>query len=135
MSDHNARIIDEFRSNNGRVGGNFEDAPLLLLHSSGARSGEERVSPMMYLADGDRYLVFASYAGADINPAWYHNLTAHPEARIEVGDESVSVRAVELQGSERDQWYAEQARRYPGFAAYEDKTTRRIPVMALTPEV
>jgi deazaflavin-dependent oxidoreductase (nitroreductase family) len=131
--DFNRRNIEEFRANHGRLGGQFEGAPVLLLHSTGARSGEERVSPMMYLADGERYLVFASAAGADRNPAWYHNLVAHPDARIEVGDDSIEVHAVELQGAERDQKYAIQASRYPGFADYERKTTRTIPVLALIP--
>jgi deazaflavin-dependent oxidoreductase (nitroreductase family) len=131
--DFNRRNIEEFRANHGRLGGQFEGAPVLLLHSTGARSGEERVNPMMYLADGDRYLVFASAAGADSNPAWYWNLRAHPDASIEVGDEHVDVRAVELTGAERDEKYAVQARRYPGFAGYQEKTTRTIPVVALVP--
>jgi deazaflavin-dependent oxidoreductase (nitroreductase family) len=131
--DFNRRNIEEFRANHGRLGGQFEGAPVLLLHSTGARSGEERVNPMMYLADGERYLVFASAAGAVRNPAWYHNLLAHPDARIEVGDDSIEVHAVELQGAERDQKYAVQASRYPGFADYERKTTRTIPVLALIP--
>ncbi|MEM6109926.1 nitroreductase family deazaflavin-dependent oxidoreductase [Mycobacterium sp. 050272] len=132
--DFNRRNIEEFRANHGRLGGQFEGAPVLLLHSKGARSGEERVSPMMYLADGQRYLVFASAAGADRNPAWYHNLVAHPDAQIEVGDDLIDVRAVELHGDERDQTYAIQASRYPGFADYERKTTRTIPVLALIPQ-
>ncbi|MEE3067660.1 MAG: nitroreductase family deazaflavin-dependent oxidoreductase [Actinomycetota bacterium] len=131
--DFNRRNIEEFRANHGRLGGQFEGAPVLLLHSKGARSGEERVSPMMYLAEGQRYLVFASAAGADRNPAWYHNLVAHPDAQIEVGDDLIDVRAVELHGDERDQKYAIQASRYPGFADYERKTTRTIPVLALIP--
>lgn len=122
--DFNARIIAEFRENDGKVGGGFAGAPLLILHTVGARSGEPRVSPMMYLADGDRYLVFASKAGADTHPGWYHNLLAHPEARIEVGAE-------ELRGAERDLKYAEQVSSYPGFADYQEKTTRVIPVLAL----
>ncbi|OBA70422.1 cell entry protein [Mycobacterium sp. 1554424.7] len=133
MSDFNRRNIEEFRANHGRIGGQFEGAPVLLLHSIGARSGEERVSPMMYLPDGERYLVFASAAGADRNPAWYWNLMAHPDASIEVGDEHLDVHAVELTGAERDEKYAEQARRYPGFAEYERKTSRTIPVLALSP--
>ncbi|HEV7750306.1 MAG TPA: nitroreductase family deazaflavin-dependent oxidoreductase [Baekduia sp.] len=133
MSDFNTTIIEEFRANGGQVGGNFEGAPLLLLHSRGARSGEPRVHPVMYLLDGDRYLVFASKAGADTNPAWYHNLLAHPDATIEVGAGEIAVHATELEGAERDQWYAEQARRFPGFADYERKTSRIIPVLALTP--
>ncbi|SPM37792.1 Putative heme iron utilization protein, partial [Mycobacterium rhizamassiliense] len=131
--DFNSRNIEEFRANHGRLGGQFEGAPVLLLHSTGASSGQERVSPMMYLPDGDRYLVFASAAGADRNPAWYHNLVAHPDARIEVGDDEVDVRAVELDRAERDAKYAVQAERYPGFAEYERKTTRIIPVLALIP--
>jgi deazaflavin-dependent oxidoreductase (nitroreductase family) len=88
---------------------------------------------MMYLADGDRYLVFASAAGADCHPAWYHNLVAHPDARIEVGDDEIEVRSVELRGAERDEKYAVQAERYPGFAGYQRKATRTIPVVALVP--
>ncbi len=132
--DFNERNINEFRANHGQLGGNFQGAPVLLLHSIGARSGEERVSPMMYLADGDRYLVFASAAGADRNPAWYWNLIAHPDVSIEVGDQRLDVHAVELGGAERDAKYAEQAKRYPGFAEYQRKTTRTIPVLALLPK-
>jgi deazaflavin-dependent oxidoreductase (nitroreductase family) len=133
MSDFNAGIIEEFRTNNGQVGGSFEGAPLLLLHTRGARTGESRVHPVMYLRDGERYLVFASKAGADDNPAWYHNLRARPDTTIEVGGADIAVHATELEGAERDQWYAEQARRYPGFGEYERKTSRVIPVLALTP--
>jgi deazaflavin-dependent oxidoreductase (nitroreductase family) len=133
VTDFNATVIAEFRANGGRVGGNFEGAPLLLLHSRGARSGEPRVHPMMYLRDGGRYLVFASKAGADTNPAWYHNLLAHPDAKIEVGSDEIAVHATELEGAERDELYAEQARLYPAFADYERRTSRTIPVMALTP--
>lgn len=130
--DFNRRNIEEFRANHGKLGGQFEGAPVLLLHTIGARSGAERVSPMMYLADGDRYLVFASAAGADRNPAWYWNLVEHPDAGIEVGDDRLDVQAVELTGTERDEKYALQAQRYPGFAEYERRTTRKIPVLALT---
>jgi deazaflavin-dependent oxidoreductase (nitroreductase family) len=133
MSDFNEQVIAEFRANHGKVGGNFEGAPLLLLHSTGAKSGEERVSPMMYLPDGERYLVFASKAGAPTNPAWYHNLIAHPDATIEVGADTVDVRAEELPRAERDAKYAEQAALYPGFADYEATTDRVIPVLALVP--
>jgi deazaflavin-dependent oxidoreductase (nitroreductase family) len=133
MSDYNAQNIAEFRANHGKVGGYFEGAPLLILHTVGAKSGEERESPMMYLADGDRYLVFASKAGADTNPAWYHNLLADPEVSIEVGDETIAVTAAPLPREERDHFYAIQAERYPGFADYERKTDRVIPVVALTP--
>ncbi len=131
--DFNEHNIAEFRANHGRVGGQFEGAPLLILHTVGAKSGEPRTNIMMYQADGERYLVFASYAGADQNPAWYWNLKANPDTRVEVGDEIVDVRATELEGKERDEKYALQAERYPGFADYESRTSRVIPVVALTP--
>src|SRR5436305_5017068 len=127
--DFNASNIAEFRANHGRVGGNFEGAPLLILHSVGARSGQPRTNIMMYQADGERYLIFASKAGADDNPAWYWNLKANPDARIEVGDDIVDVHASELERAERDEKYALQAQRYPGFADYERKTSRVIPVV------
>jgi len=133
MSDWNATIIEEFRANGGQVGGNFAGAPMLLLRSVGARSGEQRTHPVMYLADGERFLVFASKAGAPTNPDWYHNLKANPEASIEVGAQTVAVRATELRGEERDRFYALQAARYPGFATYQENTDRVIPVVALTP--
>ena len=129
----NARTIAEFRANHGLVGGGFAGAPLLLLHTVGARSGAPRINPMMYLPDGRRYLVFASKAGSDRNPDWYHNLLAHPDARIEVGEQTLTVRGEELHGAERDEFFAEQARRFPGFAAYQRQTNRTIPVIALTP--
>ena len=132
--DFNRRNIEEFRANHGRLGGPFEGAPVLLLHSTGARSGQPRINPMMYMADGDRYLIFASAAGADRNPAWYWNLTAHPDAGIEVGDDHIDVHAVELTGPERDAKYALQAKLYPGFADYQRKTSRVIPVLALVPK-
>lgn len=132
MADFNAQVIEEFRANHGKVGGSFEGAQLLLLHTVGAKSGEPRISPMMYLQDGERILVFASKAGAPTNPAWYHNLKANPDATIEIGDDTLEVRAEELPRAERDEKYAEQAALYPGFAAYEEKTDRVIPVLALT---
>lgn len=131
--DYNARNIADFRANHGRLGGNFDGAPVLLLHTVGARSGRARVNPMMYLADNGRYLVFASKAGADSNPDWYYNLLAHPDARVEVSDNVIDVHATELHGQQRDDRYAEQARAYPGFADYERKTDRVIPVIALVP--
>src|ERR1700742_1524249 len=131
--DFNESNIAEFRANHGRVGCQFEGAPLLILHTVGAKSGKPRTNIMMYLADGDRYLVFASKAGADENPAWYWNLKANPDARIEVGDDIVDVHASELEGAERDEKYALQAQEYPGFADYESKTSRVIPVVALAP--
>jgi deazaflavin-dependent oxidoreductase (nitroreductase family) len=131
MSSYNDAIIAEFRANEGKVGGNFAGAPLLLLTSTGAKSGKPHTAPMMYLADGDRWLVFASYAGAPNNPAWYHNVVAHPDAVVEVGTETVEVTAVVLEGEERDRKYAEQVELYPGFGEYQEKTSRVIPVVAL----
>ncbi len=104
-NDWNADVIAEFRKNHGKVGGYFEGAPLLLLHHTGARSGKLRINPMMYLKDDNRYLVFASKAGADTNPDWYFNVKAHPEAQIEVEDQTVDVRAEEVTGPERDRLY------------------------------
>lgn len=132
--DFNSRIIEEFRENHGRVGGGFEGAPLLLLHTTGARSGQPRINPMMYLEDGDRFLVFASKAGADTDPDWYHNLKAHPDARIEIGDRTLDVTAVEIDGPERDTLFERQAALHPGFAGYQRQTARTIPVIALTEE-
>jgi deazaflavin-dependent oxidoreductase (nitroreductase family) len=131
MSDWNEKIIAEFRANEGKVGGNFEGAPLLLLHSTGAKTGNERVNPMMYQAVGDSFAVFASKAGADTNPDWFHNLKANPEARIEVGTETVEVTARVLSPEERAPIWEEQKARYPGFADYEAKTDRDIPVVML----
>lgn len=131
--DFNEAIIAEFRANDGKVGGQFEGAPLLLLHSIGAKSGQERVSPMMYQAVGDAYAVFASKAGAPTNPAWYHNLVSTPEASIEVGTQTVSVVAREVSGDERTAIWERQKAQYPGFADYESKTDRVIPVFVLDP--
>jgi len=132
FSDWNAQTIAEFRKNHGRVGGYFESASLLLLHTVGKRSGKPRVNPVMYLRDGERYLIFASKAGADTHPDWYSNLKAHPDAQIEVGDETIDVKAEEIQGPERDRLYERQASLYPAFAEYQRKTKRVIPVIALT---
>src|ERR1700761_5738868 len=102
MSEWNDKIIAEFRANGGKVGGNFEGAPLLLLHSTGAKSGQERVNPMMYQAVGDAFAVFASKGGADSNPDWYYNLKANPEASVEVGTETFDVTARVLDDAERE---------------------------------
>jgi deazaflavin-dependent oxidoreductase (nitroreductase family) len=131
--DWNSNIIEEFRTNEGKVGGPFDGAPILLLHTRGARSGEERINPMMYLADGDRLVVFASKGGAPTNPDWYHNLVANPDVEIEVGTERRSVRARVAEGEEHDQLYAEQSKRYPQFAKYQEGTDRTIPVVILEP--
>ena len=135
VNDWNRKIIGEFRSNAGRVGGNFEGAPLLLLHTTGAKSGAERVNPMMYLDLDGRRFVFASKAGHPTHPAWYHNLLANPAVRVEVGTgsaiETYAATARPVTGDERDRIYAEQAGRYPGFAEYQEKTDRVIPVVEL----
>ena len=130
-SDWNRAIIEEFRANAGVVGGPFEGAPLLILTSTGAKTGRPRLSPMMYLAEGDRLLVFASKSGSPKNPDWYHNLVANPRATVEVGTETFDVDAEVLTGRERDRVYAIQAQRYPAFAEYERKAGRVIPVIAL----
>ena len=131
MSDWNTKVIEEFRQNEGRVGGQFEGAPVLLLTTTGRRSGQLRTNPMMYLADGDRLLVFASKGGAPTNPDWYTNLVANPQVTVEVGTDSFPAHASALQGAERDRFYAQQAALYPGFAEYERMTDRVIPVVAL----
>ena len=136
MSDYddwNAGIIKEFRENGGKVGGQFEGAPLLILHSTGAKTGQERVNPIMYQAVGDGYAVFASKAGAPTNPDWYHNLVAHPEATVEVGTDTVNVTARVTDDDEREPIWSKQKVDYPGFAEYEEKTSRTIPVVILSP--
>ena len=132
-NDFNAQIIEEFRANGGKVGGQFDGAPLLLLYSTGAKSGEERVNPLMYQADGDRMAIFASKAGAPTNPDWFHNLRAHAEATVEVGTETVPVTARVVEGEERERIWERQKREYPGFAEYEEKAGRTIPVVVLEP--
>lgn len=131
--DFNGKIIAEFRENEGKVGGPFQGAPLLLLHTTGAKSGQERVNPMMYQTIGDGFAVFASKGGAPTNPDWYHNLKAHPTVSIEVGTDTIDVVAAEATGEERDRLYGAQVKRSPSFAEYQEKTERTIPVMVLTP--
>jgi len=130
-NDWNARIIEEFRAHEGKVGGSFEGAPILLLHTTGAKSGIERINPMMFLDESGRIFVFASKAGANTHPDWYRNLLANPRVSVEAGVERYEATAVPLTGEERTRVYAEQALRYPGFADYEAKTTRIIPVVEL----
>ena len=131
LNDWNANVIAEFRANEGRVGGNFEGAPVLLLHTIGKRSGLDRVNPMMYLELDGAIYVFASNAGAPTHPDWYLNLVANPDVNVEVGTETYSVTAETVSPSERDRIYALQVERYPGFGEYEQKTTRVIPVVKL----
>jgi deazaflavin-dependent oxidoreductase (nitroreductase family) len=134
--DWNAKIIEEFRANDGQVGGNFAGAPVLLLHHRGRKSGKAFVAPTMYLADEsdpDTIYVFATKAGAPSDPDWYRNLIAAGQTRVEVGAETYPVSVTDVLGDERDRVYAVQASRYPGFAEYEQKTkgVRTIPVLAL----
>src|SRR4051795_10031325 len=132
MSDFNRQVIDEFRANHGRVGGYFEGQDLLLLTTKGRKSGREHTTPVMYSADGDRLLVYASAAGAPKHPDWYENLVANPHVVVEVGEERFEATARPLEGEERDRAYAAQKARIPNFAEYEEKTDRVIPVVALT---
>jgi deazaflavin-dependent oxidoreductase (nitroreductase family) len=132
LSDWNKQIIDEFRENDGKVGGRFEGRPLLLLHHTGARTATKRVTPLMYQEVDGGYAVFASKAGADSNPDWYHNVKANPDTRVEVGTETVDVRARLAEGDEYEQIWEKQKSDYPFFADYESKTARdRIPVIVL----
>jgi deazaflavin-dependent oxidoreductase (nitroreductase family) len=137
FNDWNAQVIAEFRANDGKVGGNFEGAPVVLMHHVGRKSGKESVNPVMYLPDDNdpaTIYVFASKAGAPTHPDWYWNMTEAGRAVVEVGTETYDVTVRDVTGDERDTVYAEQARRYPGFAEYEEKTAgiRVIPVLALT---
>jgi deazaflavin-dependent oxidoreductase (nitroreductase family) len=129
--NRNQTIIDEFRANAGRVGGNFEGAPMLLLHTRGAKTGAERVNPMMYQADGDRVAVFGSKGGAPTHPDWYYNLLANPDVKVEIGTETKAMRARVAKGDERERIWTRQKKDYPGFAEYERKTRRQIPVIIL----
>jgi deazaflavin-dependent oxidoreductase (nitroreductase family) len=129
MSDFNQSIIAEFRANGGRVGGPFAGRPMLLLTTTGAKSGQPRTSPLVYTTDGDRLVVIASKGGAPTNPAWYHNLLAHPEVTLEVGTERFPARATVATGQERARLFAAQAALMPGFADYQRRTTRQLPVI------
>ena len=129
----NRKVIEEFRANGGKVGPPFEGAPVLLLTNKGAKSGKVRVSPLVYTKDGDNYVIIASYAGAPIHPAWYHNLMKNPETQIEVGTETVPVTAKEVTGPERDRLFEAQAEMMPVFHDYQAKTERKIPVVILEP--
>lgn len=134
MSDFNAwnaTIINEFRANNGKVGGQFEGAPLLLLHTTGARSGMARINPLAYTRDGERFVVIASKGGAPTNPDWYYNILANPTVTVEVGSEQFQARATVAAEPERTRLFEQMAARMPGFAEYQRNTTRTIPVIVL----
>lgn len=132
MADNwNEQIIAEFRANGGRVGGPFEGATLLLLHTTGAKTGQPRINPVMAFDFDGKLLIVGSYAGADADPAWLHNLRAHPEAHIEIGTDAYDVVAQELPRTERDAVYPQIVEQAPGFGGYQDKTSRVIPVIEL----
>jgi deazaflavin-dependent oxidoreductase (nitroreductase family) len=129
--EFNRGVIEEFRANQGRVGGPFEGAPMMLLTSTGAKSGQARTSPVVYTRDGERFVIVASKAGAPTHPDWYHNLVANPEVIVEVGEDTFSARAVVTAGEERARLYEAHAALMPNFAEYARNTTREIPVVAL----
>jgi deazaflavin-dependent oxidoreductase (nitroreductase family) len=132
-NDWNSKIIEEFRANQGKVGGPFAGAPLLLLHTVGAKTGQPRVNPVMYQPVGGSYAIFATKSGAPTHPAWYHNLLANPRVSAEIGSQTVPLVARVAEGAERDRIWAVQKRDQPGFADYETKTTRQVPVIILDP--
>ncbi len=135
MSDtksFNAGIIDEFRANGGKVGGMFEGAPMLLLTTTGAKSGNPYTTPVVHTDDGDRIVIIASKAGADTHPDWYHNIVANPEVTVELGTETFQATGSVAKGEERQRLYDAQAEQMPNFKEYAEKTTREIPVVVLT---
>ena len=133
VNEMNKRIIDEFRANGGRVGGPFEGKSLLLLHTKGAKSGQERINPVACIQDGDRFVVIASKGGAPTHPDWYYNVIANPLVTVEVGTEKFQARASVADEPERPRLYSRMVEVMPGFGEYQRKTTRVIPVIVLTP--
>ena len=131
MNEFNQKIITEFRSNNGKVGGMFKDMELLLVTTKGAKSGKEVIIPVVYTKDGDKYVIVASKGGAPENPAWYYNLLAHPEVTVEIGTVTFTARATDVKGDERERLFKRHADHYPQFNEYKEKTTRMIPVFTL----
>ena len=133
VNEWNRKIIDEFRANKGKVGGMFEGRTLLLLHTKGAKSRRERINPVAYVRDGEKFVVIASKAGAPTNPDWYYNIVANPELNVEVGTETFRVHATVTEEPERTRLYDKMVEMTPGFDEYRHKTTRKIPVIVLTP--
>ena len=131
MSDFDENVINEFRTNGGKVGGPFEGAPMMLLTTTGAKSGQVRTKPVVYTRDSDRFVIIASKAGAPTNPDWFHNLVANPDTKIEIGDEIRAVHARVVKGAERTRIWEAQKAEVPQFAGYEAKTDREIPVIVL----
>jgi deazaflavin-dependent oxidoreductase (nitroreductase family) len=132
MSDWNKQIIEEFRANEGKVGGHFENMTLLLLHTIGAKSGQARINPLATITEGDRQVIIASKGGADSHPDWYYNVVANPEVEVELGMEKYRARAVVTPEPERTDLFRKMASLYPVFAEYERKTERVIPVITLS---
>jgi deazaflavin-dependent oxidoreductase (nitroreductase family) len=132
LNDFNQGVISEFRANQGKVGGQLANMPVLLLTMTGAKSGRTITKPLVYTTDGDRIVVIASFAGAPKNPAWYNNLVANPVATVELGSERFRVRAAVTSGEERQRLFDRQAKQMSIFADYQKKTTRQIPVLVLT---
>jgi deazaflavin-dependent oxidoreductase (nitroreductase family) len=130
-NDFNQSLIEEFRANDGKVTGVFAGRPLLLLTTTGAKSGQPRVSPLVYTTDGDRIVIIASKGGAPTNPDWYRNIVANPVVTVELPGETFQARATVIEGAERTRLYDAQAALMPGFAEYQQKTTRQIPVIVL----
>jgi deazaflavin-dependent oxidoreductase (nitroreductase family) len=131
MKEFNQRVITDFRANNGKVGGQMENMPLLLVTMTGAKSGRTITLPLVYSTDGDRIVIIASYAGAPKNPSWYHNLVAHPVVTVELGGDKYQAKATVATGAERERLFKQQADLLPIFNDYQNKTTRRIPVFVL----
>lgn len=133
FSEFNQKIVEEFRANDGKVGGPFDGADMVILHTTGAKSGKARVNPLVYATDGERTVIFGTKGGADEHPDWYRNLLAHPEVEIERGTETIPVIARVTEGEERERLWTKQKAIMPGFADYETKTAREIPVIVLEP--
>ncbi len=131
FNEMNRKVIAEFRANGGKVGGQFEGAPMLLLTTTGAKSGQPRIAPLVYSTDGDRPVIIASKGGAPTNPDWFHNLVANPDVTVEVGTETFAAKAVVPEGAERDRLFDAQAAIMPGFRDYQNNTDRVIPVVVL----
>ena len=131
VNDFNRKLIDEYRETGGKLSGGFERVPMLLLTTTGRKSGRRHTTPLAYQPDGEKIYVFGSFAGGPRHPAWYHNLVANPDVTVEVGPDTIDATAVVLEGDERDRVFEKQKRAIPNFAEYEEKTTRVIPVVRL----
>jgi deazaflavin-dependent oxidoreductase (nitroreductase family) len=131
MAEFNKKVIDEFRSSGGKVGGQFGGAPMIIVTHTGAKSGKSYTTPLVFSKDGDKCVIIASKAGAPKNPSWYYNLVAHPEVTLEIGAEKFKAKATEVKGAERDRLFTEQAKMMPQFNDYAKKTARKIPVFTL----